>query len=147
MAGAATRCIEPGGCVHDEAEHLAVPDGEDDIFRLSGVLSLDIEEELLDRLVLMVKGPLAETLKGHDVILVVGTAVFPYYPYIPGPATPDGTRLIAITSDPEWNGGEYTKQPHGALMTIYALSTIAGSSPLADQKRLPTRDAADKATR
>jgi homoserine O-acetyltransferase len=50
----------------------------------------------------------------------------------------------AIKSDPEWNGGEYTKQPHGALMMIYALSAIAGSSPLADQKRLPTRDAADK---
>ena len=31
-------------------------------------------------------GPLAETLAGHDLILVVGSSVFAYYPNIPGPA-------------------------------------------------------------
>ena len=46
-------------------------------------------------------GPVAETLKGHDVVLVVGAAVFRYYPYIPGPLLPDGTSLVAITSDPD----------------------------------------------
>ena len=46
-------------------------------------------------------GPLAQTLNGHDVILVVGTQVFPYYPYIPGPLLPEGASLIAITSDPD----------------------------------------------
>jgi benzoylformate decarboxylase len=45
--------------------------------------------------------PLAETLKGHDVILVVGTSVFPYYPYFPGPLLPEGASLVAITSDPD----------------------------------------------
>ena len=35
-------------------------------------------------------GPVAETLEGHDLILVVGSSVFPYYPYIPGPLLPEG---------------------------------------------------------
>jgi benzoylformate decarboxylase len=46
-------------------------------------------------------GPVTETLKGRDLILVVGSSVFPYYPYIPGPLLPDGASLIAITSDPD----------------------------------------------
>ena len=46
-------------------------------------------------------GPLAQTLTGHDVILVVGTYVFPYYPYMPGPLLPEGASLIAITNDPD----------------------------------------------
>jgi benzoylformate decarboxylase len=46
-------------------------------------------------------GPLAQTLNAHDLILVVGSYVFPYYPYIPGPLLPDGASLIAITGDPD----------------------------------------------
>jgi benzoylformate decarboxylase len=45
-------------------------------------------------------GPLAETLQGHDLVLVVGSSVFPYYPYIPGPLLPEGASLVQITSDP-----------------------------------------------
>ena len=52
--------------------------------------------------------------------------------------------IEAIKRDPAWNGGEYTEQPRAALRTAYALLGLAGSSPLADQKRLPTRDAADR---
>jgi benzoylformate decarboxylase len=46
-------------------------------------------------------GPVGETLKGHDLILVVGSSVFPYYPNIPGPLLPEGARLVVITSDPD----------------------------------------------
>jgi benzoylformate decarboxylase len=46
-------------------------------------------------------GPLAQTLAEHDLILVVGSSVFPYYPYIPGPPLPEGTELVGITSDPD----------------------------------------------
>lgn len=46
-------------------------------------------------------GPVGQTLEGHDLILVVGSSVFPYYPYIPGPLLPEGARLVAITSDPD----------------------------------------------
>jgi benzoylformate decarboxylase len=54
-------------------------------------------------------GALSETLKGHDLVLVVGSSVFPYYPYIPGPLLPDGAQLIALTSDP----GEAARAPMG----------------------------------
>src|SRR5689334_11748354 len=30
-------------------------------------------------------GPVGETLKAYDLVLVAGSSVFPYYPYIPGP--------------------------------------------------------------
>jgi homoserine O-acetyltransferase len=51
----------------------------------------------------------------------------------------------AIKHDPAWNGGEYTQQPRGALLDASHLLTLAGSAPIADQKRLATRDAADQA--
>jgi benzoylformate decarboxylase len=46
-------------------------------------------------------GAIAETLSGHDLVVVVGSSVFPYYPYIPGQLLPDDCRLVAITSDPD----------------------------------------------
>ena len=46
-------------------------------------------------------GPVSETLKGYDLILVVGSSVFPYYPNIPGPLLPEGAELVQITSDPD----------------------------------------------
>ena len=54
-------------------------------------------------------GPISETLKDHDLILVVGSSVFPYYPYIPGPLLAEGSSLVAITSDP----GEAARAPMG----------------------------------
>ena len=46
-------------------------------------------------------GPVSETLAGRDLILVVGSSVFPYYPYIPGRLLPEGAALVEITSDPD----------------------------------------------
>jgi benzoylformate decarboxylase len=54
-------------------------------------------------------GPLSETLKEHDLVLVAGSSVFPYYPYIPGRLLADGSQLIAITSDP----AEVARAPMG----------------------------------
>jgi homoserine O-acetyltransferase len=53
--------------------------------------------------------------------------------------------IDAIKGDPAWNSGEYTAQPRGALLDASHLLTLAGSAPIADQKRLATRDAADQA--
>src|SRR6476659_4563399 len=67
-------------------------------------------------------GPVAQALEGHDLILVVGSSVFPYYPYIPGPLLPAGARLIAITSDPD----EAARAPMGdAIVADVALSLEA----------------------
>jgi benzoylformate decarboxylase len=78
----------------------------------------------------MAIGPLADTLKGHDVVLVVGSQVFPYYPYIPGPLLPDGTSLIAITSDPD----EAARAPMGdafvgdVALALHKLVELVGES-------------------
>jgi benzoylformate decarboxylase len=75
-------------------------------------------------------GPLAQTLNGHDLILVVGTYVFPYYPYIPGPLLPEGASLVAITSDPD----EAARAPMGdaivgdVALALQALVELVGTS-------------------
>ncbi len=46
-------------------------------------------------------GPVGQTLEGHDLILVLGSSVFPYYPHIPGPLLAEGSKLVAVTSDPD----------------------------------------------
>ncbi len=75
-------------------------------------------------------GPLSQTLNGHDLILVVGTYVFPYYPYIPGPLLPEGASLVAITSDPD----EAARAPMGDAivgdvgLALQALVELVGES-------------------
>jgi benzoylformate decarboxylase len=64
--------------------------------------------------------PLGETLKGHDLVLVVGASVFSYYPYIPGPLLPDGTQLVAITSDPD----EAARAPMGDALVADVKLTL-----------------------
>jgi benzoylformate decarboxylase len=67
-------------------------------------------------------GPLAETLSGHDLIVVAGSSVFPYYPNIPGPLLPENARLVAITSDPD----EAARAPMGdAIVADVALTLEA----------------------
>ena len=51
--------------------------------------------------------------------------------------------MDSIRNDPEWNHGEYTRQPHGLADAIHIL-LIMGSSPLQLQKEAPDRDSADK---
>jgi benzoylformate decarboxylase len=54
-------------------------------------------------------GPVSETLKEYDLVLVAGSSVFPYYPNLPGPLLAEGTELVAITSDPS----EASRAPMG----------------------------------
>ena len=75
-------------------------------------------------------GPLGQTLEGHDLVLVAGSSVFPYYPYIPGPPLPEGAELVAITSDPD----EAARAPMGdaivadVRLTLEALLAEVGES-------------------
>lgn len=72
------------------------------------------------------QGPLAERLHGHDLILVIGAAVFRYYPWVPGAYLPDGAPLLHITCDPD----ESARAPVGesliadAVLAIEALTTM-----------------------
>jgi len=52
--------------------------------------------------------------------------------------------IDAIEQDPEWNHGEYTRQPRAAMLGAGQIFALANTAPLADQKRLATREAADK---
>ncbi|MBA2693050.1 MAG: benzoylformate decarboxylase [Rubrobacter sp.] len=45
--------------------------------------------------------PVAEKLSPYDAILVLGTQVFTYYPYVPGPIVEGGAKIVHITDDPE----------------------------------------------
>lgn len=45
-------------------------------------------------------GPLGERLAAYDTVLVIGTSVFLYYPYVPGPVVRDGTEVLHLTNDP-----------------------------------------------
>jgi benzoylformate decarboxylase len=84
-------------------------------------------------------GPLAETLAGHDLILVAGASVFSYYPYIPGDLLPEGASLVAITSDPE----EAARAPMGdAIVADVAatLGALAAEVPTADRARPEPRE-------
>ena len=84
-------------------------------------------------------GPVAETLRGRDLILVVGSSVFPYYPYIPGPLLPEGASLVAITSDPD----EAARAPMGdaivadVALTVRALMAEVGEANRAEPTPLP----------
>ena len=51
--------------------------------------------------------------------------------------------MDSIRNDPEWNNGDYTKQPRGLADAIHIL-IIMGSSPLQWQKEAPDRDSADR---
>jgi benzoylformate decarboxylase len=66
-------------------------------------------------------GPVGQTLAGHDLILVVGSSVFPYYPHMPGPLLPEGAALVAITSDPD----EAVRAPMGDAIVADVGLTLA----------------------
>jgi benzoylformate decarboxylase len=84
-------------------------------------------------------GPLTETLKGRDLVLVVGSSAFPYYPYIPGPLLPDGAELVTVTSDPD----EAARAPMGdsivadVALTLRALAAEVGEGNRAEPTPLP----------
>jgi benzoylformate decarboxylase len=91
-------------------------------------------------------GPVAEILKGRDLILVVGSSVFPYYPYIPGPLLPEGASLAAITSDPD----EAARAPMGDViladvgLALRALVAEVGEANRPEPEPLPEPSAGDE---
>jgi benzoylformate decarboxylase len=91
-------------------------------------------------------GPVSETLKGRDLILVVGSSVFPYYPYIPGPLLPEGASLVAITSDPD----EAARAPMGDVLladpklALQALLAEVGEANRSEPDPLPEPSAGEE---
>ena len=89
-------------------------------------------------------GPASEMLDGHDLVLVVGSSVFPYYPNIPGPLLPEGAALVAITNDAD----EAARAPMGdaivadVRLTLEALVEAVGSAE--DREAPPERPAPEE---
>jgi benzoylformate decarboxylase len=76
--------------------------------------------------------PVAEALAGYDLVLVAGSAVFPYYPNIPGDFLPEGAELVAITNDPD----EAARAPMGdAIVADVALTLRALVQELGEPSR------------
>jgi benzoylformate decarboxylase len=73
--------------------------------------------------------PVAQALEGHDLILVAGSSVFPYYPNIPGDFLPADAELVAITSDPD----EAARAPMGdAIVADVGLTLRALADEMSD---------------
>ncbi len=95
-------------------------------------------------------GPVGQVLEPYDLVLVVGSSVFPYYPYIPGAPLADGTELVAITNDPD----EAARAPAGdaivadVRLTLEALlGSLDGAPPAREAPEpLPELEPADDAT-
>jgi len=75
--------------------------------------------------------PCAERLAAYDAVLVLGSAVFNYYPYVPGPVLKPGTTLFQVTDDPD----EAARAPVGTsvvsdlALAIDALLPLLPGSP------------------
>jgi benzoylformate decarboxylase len=77
-------------------------------------------------------GPVGQMLEPYDLVLVVGSSVFPYYPYIAGAPLAAGTSLVAITSDPD----EAARAPVGdALVADVRLTLEALLGELGESER------------
>jgi benzoylformate decarboxylase len=99
-------------------------------------------------------GPVGQTLEGHDLIVVLGSSVFPYYPHIPGPLLPEGASLVAITSDPD----EAVRAPMGdaivadvgltleALLAAVPESSRPAPEPNAGPQEIPAEDPLNSST-
>jgi benzoylformate decarboxylase len=80
--------------------------------------------------------PVGETLKDHDLVLVVGSSVFPYYPYLPGPLLAEGTELVQITSDPD----EAARAPMGRAIVADVKLSLAALNGALDGTDRPAID-------
>jgi benzoylformate decarboxylase len=93
--------VERSGAFHDAvdlAEKLAAPVWQDPISPLAGFPQ---DHPLFQGQLPPAQKALAETLSGHDVVLVLGAPVFLYYPYAPGPTVVAGTQVLHVSEDPE----------------------------------------------
>ncbi|HEY7960990.1 MAG TPA: benzoylformate decarboxylase [Solirubrobacteraceae bacterium] len=78
--------------------------------------------------------PVGDALSAHDLVLVAGSSVFPYYPNIPGDLLAPGTALVAITSDPD----EAARAPMGdAILADPTLTLAALAEIVEESERTP----------
>lgn len=111
---------------------------------VEGRVGFPTDHRLFQGALPMAIAPVAEALEPFDVVLVVGAAVFRYYPYVPGPFLPAGTRLLHVTADHD----QAARAPMGdavvadPTLTLRALLERVGDGP-ADRAAPPQPAALD----
>lgn len=78
------------------AEKLSAPVFQEGVVALSG---FPHRHPLFAGFLPLAQKPIAEKLAPYDAVLVVGTRVFSYYPYVPGEVVRDGTEVVLLTDD------------------------------------------------
>ncbi|MFE0042112.1 benzoylformate decarboxylase [Streptomyces albireticuli] len=139
LAAAANPVMVTGGSVDAEgawdaavalAEHRGLPVWASPI---EGRVGFPEDHRLYRGVLPPALAPLAATLDGHDLVLVVGAPVFRYYPYVPGPVLPEGAELVLLTSDP----GEAARAPVGDALVAGLRPTLERLTELLDKKEEP----------
>lgn len=98
------RSVGPGrtpegfGSLVGLAEKLAAPVWQEGVVALAGFPQ---RHTLFQGFLPLAQKFVARALAPHDVVLVVGTRVFSYYPYLPGPVVEGETEVVLLTDDPE----------------------------------------------
>ena len=93
-----------------------------------------------------------QELQGYDLVVVIGSPVFRYYPYAPGAYLPEGTRLILLTDSPEEvaravAGDGIVCDPARACATLVEpLLKATRKAPAATRNPLPAPEVKDKIT-
>ncbi len=158
-----------GGLLDPAEYYIILPDGigHGQSSKPSDGLRAQFPHYDYDDMVAAQHAMLTKGLKVNHLRLLMGTSMGCMHAFMWGEAHPDfvdammplaclpveiGGRnrmwrklvMDAITTDPDWAGGDYVLQPRRGLRTAASLLLIAGSAPMQWQKEYPTREAADK---
>ena len=159
----------PGQLLDAQRYYIVAPDGigHGKSSKPSDGLRARFPEYDYDDMVLAQKRLLEEGLGVSHLRLILGTSMGCMHSFVWGETYPDfmdalmplaclpapiaGRNRIwrkmvidAIRNDPEWQGGNYAKQPRAALKTAADLLILAGSVPIQMHNKFPTRGSADK---
>ena len=93
-------------------------------------ISFPEDHPLYQGLLPMTIAEVTETLRGHDLVVVIGAQVFRYYPYVPGEYLPEDTELLQITADPFLAGAAQV----GDSLLSDTLLALRQLTPLIDAK-------------
>jgi homoserine O-acetyltransferase/O-succinyltransferase len=157
-----------GGLLDDARYYIILPDGigHGCSSKPSNSLHAHFPHYDYDDMVAAQHALVADGLKLNHLFIVMGTSMGCMHSWVWGETYPDfvdalvplacetvpiaGRNRImrkaimdAITSDPDYNGGEYTKPLHG-MVEAEDILLLMGSTPLQWQKDYPTRDQADQ---
>jgi homoserine O-acetyltransferase/O-succinyltransferase len=163
----AGQLFHPGQLLDAERHFLILPDGigHGKSSRPSDGLRMRFPKYTYDDMVRAQHRMLTECLQVDHLRLVMGTSMGGMHTWVWGYTYPDfmdallplaslpveiagRNRMLrkmildSIETDPEWQGGEYKKEPRGLTSAIHILLVMV-SSPLEWQKEAPTREKAE----